>query len=69
MHVVVNGKERALPEGSTVADAVALLAAGQTPRVAVARNGEVVRRPEWADTPLADGDRLEVLSAIQGGAR
>lgn len=35
--------------------------------VAVARNEEVVPRSEWADTVVADGDRVEILVAAQGG--
>jgi sulfur carrier protein len=35
--------------------------------IAVAVNGEVVPRSDWPGTTLADGDRVEVLSATQGG--
>jgi sulfur carrier protein len=35
--------------------------------VAAAVNGEVVRRGAWASTQLADGDQVEVLTAVQGG--
>ncbi|GID26453.1 sulfur carrier protein ThiS [Paractinoplanes brasiliensis] len=35
--------------------------------VAVAVNGEVVPRSTWVETELADGDRVEVLTAAQGG--
>jgi sulfur carrier protein len=35
--------------------------------VAVAVDGEVVPRSEWARTHLADGSRVEVVDAIQGG--
>ena len=35
--------------------------------VAVALNGEVVRRADWACTPLSPGDQVEVLTAVQGG--
>ena len=35
--------------------------------VAVALNGELVRRAEWSERRLSDGDRLEVLTAAQGG--
>ena len=35
--------------------------------VAVAVNGAVVRRAAWDSTPLADGDQVEVLTAVQGG--
>ncbi|GAB7040632.1 MULTISPECIES: sulfur carrier protein ThiS [Catenuloplanes] len=64
MRVTVNGDERDL--AGTVADAVAELT-GAHRGVAVAVNGEVVPRGRWAETPLSDGDRIEVLSAAQGG--
>jgi sulfur carrier protein len=35
--------------------------------VAVAVNDEVVPRRVWSATALADGDRVEVLTAVQGG--
>ncbi|MDR7279435.1 sulfur carrier protein ThiS [Catenuloplanes atrovinosus] len=66
MRVTVNGDERDLAERLTVADAVAELS-GRSSGVAVAVNGEVVPRGRWAETPLSDGDRIEVLSAAQGG--
>lgn len=62
MRVTVNGVTRALPTDSTVAGLV-------PPQrgVAVAVNGEVVPRTAWERTPLRDGDRVEVLTAAQGG--
>lgn len=66
MTVVVNGKPRSVPEDSTVDDVVAALTSD--PRgVAVAVNGEVVPRAAWAATVVHDGDRIEVLTAVQGG--
>jgi sulfur carrier protein len=35
--------------------------------VAVARNGEVVPRSAWDTTPVAPGDRIDVVGAVQGG--
>jgi sulfur carrier protein len=35
--------------------------------VAVALNGEVVARASWHTTTVTTGDRLEVLTATQGG--
>jgi sulfur carrier protein len=35
--------------------------------IAVAVNGEVVRRVDWAGFRLADGDVVDVLTAAQGG--
>ena len=63
--VVVNGERQLLAAGATVEDVLDLLSA---PRrgVAVALNGDVLHRPEWART-LSDGDRVEVLTAVSGG--
>jgi sulfur carrier protein len=68
MRVHVNGTPQELPKGATVADAVAAHARTPPERVAVALNGEVVPRRAWADAGLAEGDRVEVVAAIQGGA-
>jgi len=35
--------------------------------IAVAVNDEVVRRSAWNDTILAEGDRVEIVTARQGG--
>ncbi|MFD0532556.1 sulfur carrier protein ThiS [Actinomadura luteofluorescens] len=35
--------------------------------MAAALNDEVVRRSQWEATPLRDADRIEVLTAVQGG--
>jgi sulfur carrier protein len=35
--------------------------------VAVALNGSVVRRADWATTPLKAGDAVEIVRAMQGG--
>lgn len=68
MRIELNGRGRELADGATVADAV-LAAAGDAERrgIAVALEGEVVPRGRWAETPLADGVRVEVLEARQGG--
>jgi sulfur carrier protein len=66
--VCVNGEERTLPDGATVLDAIHATGAGGEARgVAVAVNGEVLPRGEWASTPLAEGCHVEVLHAVQGG--
>lgn len=64
--VTMNGEPRELPDGTTVAEVLRLI--GRGPRgVAVALNEEVVPRGEWSGTRLADGDRVEILAAAQGG--
>lgn len=67
MNLVVNGASRTVREGASVADLVAELdLAGDGSGVAVAVNGEVVPRSEWI-TRLSERDRVEILTAVQGG--
>ncbi|WDZ85322.1 sulfur carrier protein ThiS [Micromonospora cathayae] len=66
MELTVNGVGRSLPGGATVADLVHLVT-GERRGVAVAVNGEVVPRTGWSATELRAGDRVEVLTAAQGG--
>jgi sulfur carrier protein len=66
MLVIVNGDDTELPVDSSVDNLVDRLATDRR-RIAVARNGEVVPRSVWAQTPLADGDRVEILAAVAGG--
>lgn len=68
MQVVVNGQERELPDGATVAALVRELGAPESGRgVAVALDGVVVPRSEWEAAELSPGVRAEVLTAVQGG--
>jgi sulfur carrier protein len=64
--VWVNGGARDLPAPTTIEALVAQIAPGRR-GVAVALNGHVVPRGDWQATPLAEGDRVEVLGAVQGG--
>ncbi|MFE9688503.1 sulfur carrier protein ThiS [Micromonospora sp. NPDC005806] len=66
MELIVNGAGRSVPGGATVADVVREVT-DQRRGLAVAVNGEVVPRGGWPATVLRDGDRVEVLSAAQGG--
>jgi thiamine biosynthesis protein ThiS len=66
MVLVVNGERHEAPEGSTVVDLLQTL--GVRGRVAVERNGAVLRQVELAETRLLDGDVLEVVSFVGGGA-
>jgi sulfur carrier protein len=66
--VVLNGEPAVLAPGTTVADVIG--AAGVAPEargVAVALDGEVVRRSTWAETVIQPGARVEVLTAVAGG--
>ena len=66
MNIVVNGQPEQLAHPLTVAELLAsrgLLGK----RLAVERNGEIVPKSRHADTPLADGDHLEIVVAVGGG--
>jgi sulfur carrier protein len=66
--VRLNGEDRELPDGATVAAAVALLGVAPDARgVAVAVDREVVRRGAWEETILTPHASVEILTAIQGG--
>ena len=66
--VRVNGAEVAATVGATVAEIVGATGVGPESRgIAVALDGEVVRRADWATTVVRDGQRIEVLTAVQGG--
>ena len=67
MKIVLNGEPRELADGATVADAVDASGAQSHSGIAVAVDGEVVPRGGWAGRPLADGQQVEVLQAVQGG--
>ena len=66
MKIIVNGSPREVAEEATVASVVAQVTEAVS-GVAVALNEEIVRRGVWAETALRDADRLEVLTAVQGG--
>jgi sulfur carrier protein len=69
MKIHVNGSERQVAERLTVAELVRELAngAGDGRGVAVAVDAEVVPRSRWDARELSDGERVEVVGAIQGG--
>jgi sulfur carrier protein len=66
--VTVNGERHELPDRATVESVVRELGAPER-GVAVAVDGEVVPRGEWARTAVHDGQQVEVLHAVQGGSR
>lgn len=67
MNIILNGEPHALAAGSSVQDL--LLALGFQPtRVAVERNLDVVPRDSYPTTPLTEGDKVEVVHFIGGGA-
>lgn len=65
--VQVNGDEQTVAVATLGELMTELLAGKPTGFVAVARNGAVVPHAQWADTPLSEGDELEVVRPVPGG--
>jgi sulfur carrier protein len=63
--VELNGRPHDVGPDTTVADLVRSLA-DDASGCAVAVNGAVVPRSDW-QRPVSAGDRIEVLTAVQGG--
>ncbi len=62
----VNGQSRAIDPGASLAALLEDLSLSGK-RVAVEKNGEIVPRSRYPDTPLAEGDQLEIVVAVGGG--
>lgn len=64
----LNGRPHPLPPEGALARVLEGLGVGpEAAGVAVAVNGQVVRRSDWATWRLSPGDRVEVVQAVQGG--
>jgi sulfur carrier protein len=66
--ITINGERRELGERATIEAAIHAAGAPDGRGVAVALDGEVVPRGEWATTAVREGQHVEVLRAVQGGA-
>ncbi len=66
MKVRVNGEDRQFAHGSTLEDVVKQLGLANR-RLAIELNRTVIRREQWKDTVLRDGDRLEIVHFVGGG--
>ena len=66
MWIVINGVRREVSEAATLDGVVAAISTSGT-GIAVAVNGEIVRRGHWPAVILTAGDEVEVLTAVQGG--
>jgi sulfur carrier protein len=63
--ITVNGEPRAL--AGTVDDVLDALGIEVRRGMAVAVDAEVVPRSAWSTTQVADGARVEIVTAVQGG--
>jgi thiamine biosynthesis protein ThiS len=67
MNLTINGKTQ-ISSTETLGALVEQLGM-KADRVAIELNREIVPRDRWPQTPLHDGDRLEIVHFVGGGSR
>ena len=64
--VIINGKEVELKEGQTLAQIIEqVVPAGK--KIAVAINGRVIPKEKYPETPIREGDKIEIVQMVGGG--
>ena len=66
MTITLNGKPHPIEGPTSVADLLRALDINVA-QVAVALNGEVIRRDQWSEAVIEEGDAVEVVRAVGGG--
>ena len=66
MQLTVNGKPTDVGGELSLAELVRQVSDRET-GIAVALNGDVVPRGDWSSTTVHGGDRVDVVTAVQGG--
>jgi len=67
MHIQVNGEDREMPEALSLEELASRLELAAE-RIAIELNRVVVRRSEWREIRLQEGDRVEIVHFVGGGA-
>jgi thiamine biosynthesis protein ThiS len=67
MRLVINGEEREIAAVQPTLAVLVELLGMKSDRVAVELNRAIVARERWPDTPLREGDRLEIVHFVGGG--
>ena len=68
MEVFINGNSKELKDGITLQQLIT-----EDPNledrdgIAIAVNNDVVSRSEWESLRISEGDRIEIIQAVQGG--
>jgi sulfur carrier protein len=65
MRVIVNGEQREIAAASV--DALLSELEYEGTHFAIALNFDVLPRGQWAQTPLKNGDEIEIITPRQGG--
>ncbi|MDR1728525.1 MAG: sulfur carrier protein ThiS [Acidobacteriota bacterium] len=66
MNLEINGEAREVGRAANVRELLESLGVGEG-RVAVEVNHRIIRRAAWEETPLAEGDHVEIVQFVGGG--
>jgi thiamine biosynthesis protein ThiS len=66
MNLLINGEPRVFPAERL--DALVEQLGMKSDRVAIELNRNIVPRDRWSQTPLKDGDQLEIVQFVGGGS-
>jgi sulfur carrier protein len=64
--ISINGEPQPIQRARNVAELIQELAL-PAPAILVEHNGLALRREEWPERQLADGDRVELVRIVAGG--
>jgi sulfur carrier protein len=68
MHIVLNGELKEIAAGLSVAELIEALGL-PSERLAIEVNRRIIRRADWPSTTLVEGDKVEVVHFVGGGAQ
>jgi sulfur carrier protein len=66
VNIFINGEQRSFEDIPTLAALIEHLGM-KADRVAVELNRDIVQRAKWPETPLREGDKLEIVHFVGGG--
>jgi thiamine biosynthesis protein ThiS len=68
LNIILNGEEKEIADGLAIPSLISEL--GLTPeRLAVEVNRRIIRKADWPSTTLAEGDKVEIVHFVGGGAQ
>jgi thiamine biosynthesis protein ThiS len=68
LNIILNGDQKEIAE-SLALDALIIELELKSERLAVEVNRRIIRRADWPSTTLAEGDKVEIVHFVGGGAQ
>ena len=68
MNIILNGEPKEIPE-SLALDGLITELGLKSERLAIEVNRRIIRRADWPSTTLSEGDKVEIVHFVGGGAR